>query len=66
MNTVRHACRPISLEELLSVTNEWVDAAMRLNERALRTMERLIRAQQRRAQSTPFTGPSAAQTVATS
>lgn len=49
MNTVRQACRPVSLEELLSVTTEWVDAAMRLNEQALRTMERLIRAQQRRA-----------------
>ena len=51
MNTVRQACRPVRLDELLSVTTEWVDAAMRLNERALRTMERLIRAQQRRAES---------------
>ncbi|MFT3806469.1 crotonase/enoyl-CoA hydratase family protein [Arenimonas sp.] len=49
MNTVRQACRPVSLEELLSVTTEWVDAAMRLSDGALRTMERLIRAQQRRA-----------------
>ena len=49
MNTVRQACRPVSLEELISVTSEWVDAAMRLNDGALRTMERLIRAQQRRA-----------------
>lgn len=51
MNTVRQACRPVSLDELLSVTTEWVDAAMRLNDRGLRTMERLIRAQQRRAES---------------
>jgi DSF synthase len=51
MNTVRQSCRPVSLEELLSVTTQWVDAAMRLNDRALRTMERLIRAQQRRAES---------------
>lgn len=49
MNAVRHACQPISLDELLAVTSEWVDAAMRLNERGLKTMERLIRAQQRRA-----------------
>jgi DSF synthase len=49
MNTVRQACRPVSLEELISVTTEWVDAAMRLNDSALRTMERLIRAQRRRA-----------------
>ena len=52
MNTVRHACRPVTLDELLAVTTEWVDAAMRLNDRGLRTMERLIRAQQRRAAST--------------
>jgi DSF synthase len=51
MNVVRQACKPVSLEELLSVTSEWVEAAMRLNERGLKTMERLIRAQQRRAQS---------------
>ncbi|HMB55820.1 MAG TPA: crotonase/enoyl-CoA hydratase family protein [Arenimonas sp.] len=49
MNVVRQACKPVSLDELLSVTTEWVEAAMRLNERALHTMERLIRAQQRRA-----------------
>lgn len=53
MNTVRHACKPVGLEELLTVTTEWVDAAMRLNDRGLRTMERLIRAQQRRADSVP-------------
>ncbi len=51
MNAVRQACRPVSLEELLAVTGEWVDAAMRLNERGLRTMERLIRAQDKRAAS---------------
>ena len=51
MNAVRHACKPVSLDQLLEVTTEWVDAAMRLNERALHTMERLIRAQQRRANS---------------
>lgn len=59
MNAVRHACQPISLEELLAVTSEWVDAAMRLNERGLKTMERLIRAQQRRAEQQPMTRMSA-------
>lgn len=49
MNTVRDACRPVSLDELLEVTNEWVDAAMRLSERGLKTMERLVRAQERLA-----------------
>ncbi|NUO74659.1 enoyl-CoA hydratase-related protein [Lysobacter sp. 5GHs7-4] len=51
MNTVRQACNPVTLDELLSVTTEWVDAAMRLNDRGLKTMERLVRAQQRRAES---------------
>jgi DSF synthase len=51
MNAVRQACKPVSLEELLAVTTEWVDAAMRLSERGLHTMERLIRAQQRRAEN---------------
>lgn len=53
MNTVRQACRPVSLDELLAVTTEWVDAAMRVDERGLKTMERLIRAQQRRVASDP-------------
>lgn len=48
MQTVRQACRPVSLDELLQVTGEWVDAAMRLDERGLRSMERLIRAQDKR------------------
>jgi DSF synthase len=54
MNAVRQASRPVTLDELLAVTSEWVDAAMRLNERGLRTMERLIRAQQRRAELQPL------------
>jgi DSF synthase len=49
MNVVRQSCRPVSLEELLAVTSEWVDAAMRLGDRGLHTMERLIRAQAKRA-----------------
>lgn len=49
MNAVRQACRPVSLDELLAVTTEWVDAAMRLGDRGLKTMERLVRAQQKRA-----------------
>jgi DSF synthase len=48
LNTVRNACAPISLDQLLSITSEWVDAAMRLNDRGLRNMERLISAQSRR------------------
>ena len=53
MNTVRATVAPVSLDELMSVTATWVDAAMRLGERGLSTMERLVRAQQRRAGSAP-------------
>lgn len=49
MNSVRAACSPVSLEQLLSVTTQWVEAAMRLDGRGLRTMDRLVRAQARRA-----------------
>ena len=59
MNTVRQACRPIHLDELLTVTTQWVDAAMRLSDRGLRTMERLIRAQRSRAESVPGLSASA-------
>jgi DSF synthase len=48
MNHVRDICHPVTLSELFAVTDIWVDAAMRLNERALQTMERLVRAQKRR------------------
>ena len=59
MNTVRQACRPIHLDELLTVTTQWVDAAMRLSDRGLRTMERLIRAQRMRAETLPGLSASA-------
>lgn len=49
LNSIRQACDPVSLDELLAVTTQWVDAAMRLGDRGLRSMERLVRAQQKRA-----------------
>jgi DSF synthase len=56
MNTVRRLCNPVTLDELLAVTDAWVDAAMRLNERALSTMERLVRAQRKRNGGSRFDG----------
>jgi DSF synthase len=53
MNTVRATVAPVSLDELMRVTGTWVDAAMRLGERGLQTMERLVRAQKRRAGELP-------------
>lgn len=41
---------PLSYEELLRVVTIWVDAALRLSERDIRMMDRLVRAQTRNAQ----------------
>ncbi|MFC4820456.1 crotonase/enoyl-CoA hydratase family protein [Dokdonella ginsengisoli] len=48
MNRVREICRPISLNELMQVTEVWVDTAIQLGDKSLRTMERLVRAQEKR------------------
>jgi DSF synthase len=48
MNRVRALCEPVSFEELMTITEIWVDTAMQLGEKSLRIMERLVRAQLRR------------------
>ena len=48
MDRVREICQPISLNELMQVTEAWVDTALKLGEKSLRTMERLVRAQEKR------------------
>ena len=44
---VRRDFEAVTKEELLHITNVWVEAAMHLSERDLRMMDRLIRAQER-------------------
>jgi DSF synthase len=44
---VRREIEPITLDELMRVVGIWADAALRLTERDLRLMERLVRAQDR-------------------
>jgi DSF synthase len=44
----RHAV-PITYESLMEIVNQWVDSAMTLTDRDLRLMERLARAQARKA-----------------
>ncbi|UYB50553.1 crotonase/enoyl-CoA hydratase family protein [Xanthomonas sp. AM6] len=51
MNAMRNVVQPIRREELVAVTGIWVDAALALGEKSLRTMDRLVRAQTRRAQA---------------
>lgn len=51
MNAVRQIGKPVSLEELMGITEVWVDTALGLGDKGLRTMERIVRAQHRRAES---------------
>lgn len=49
MNAARAIAQPVSYDELLEITKVWVDSALVLGDRSLRTMDRLIKAQTRRA-----------------
>ena len=48
MHRVRSMSQPVSIEELMTITEIWVDTALQLGDKSLRTMERLVRAQYRR------------------
>ncbi|WP_226468324.1 crotonase/enoyl-CoA hydratase family protein [Luteimonas panaciterrae] len=52
MNTVRNIARPVGYDELMGITEVWVDTALALTERSLRMMERIVRAQSRRNETT--------------
>jgi DSF synthase len=49
----RQHFNPISYDELMNITKIWVEAALRLDERDLKLMNRLVRAQLKRVQSAP-------------
>ena len=51
VHRVRHLVQPVTREELDAVTNTWVDAALRLDDRDLKMMSRIVRAQMRRMES---------------
>ncbi|WP_242107618.1 crotonase/enoyl-CoA hydratase family protein [Luteimonas aquatica] len=51
LHRVRETVSPITHDELVRVAEIWVDAAMQLGEKQLRTMERLVRAQSRRQEN---------------
>lgn len=48
MHRVRDMAQPVTLQEMMDITEVWVDTALRLGDKSLRTMERLVRAQYRR------------------
>jgi DSF synthase len=62
LSRVRQRCQPVSYEELIDVTDIWVEAALGLDEADLRRMEHLVRAQSRRHARTQ--GPRRAALVA--
>jgi DSF synthase len=49
MHRVRMESQSVTLEEMMRITEIWVDTALQLGEKSLRTMERLVQAQVRRA-----------------
>lgn len=50
MNRVRGISHAVSYQELMDITQVWVDTALQLDEKSLRTMDRLVKAQLRRSQ----------------
>ena len=49
LNAVRGISQPVGYDELLGITEVWVDTALALDERSLRTMDRIVKAQARRS-----------------
>ncbi|MET0131553.1 MAG: crotonase/enoyl-CoA hydratase family protein [Stenotrophomonas chelatiphaga] len=53
MRQVREVSGMVPLHEMMRITEIWVDTAMQLGEKSLRTMDRLVRAQGRRNSDKP-------------
>lgn len=51
---IRQRYQPIDYQELLDITEQWVDTALQLKEKDLRTMERLAHSQMRRLVQSPI------------
>jgi DSF synthase len=49
MNAVRQISQTVSYQELLDITKVWVETALALGDKSLRTMDRLVKAQTRRS-----------------
>lgn len=54
----REISQPVSYDELVRITELWVDAALRLESRDVRMMERLVSRQTSKAATAPVAGPS--------
>lgn len=51
MNAARRIAQHVPLQELMAITEVWVDAALALDDKSLRMMDRLVRAQTLRARN---------------
>ena len=51
INRAKQRVNPLTIEELNDITEIWVDAALRLDERNLKVMDRLVRAQNSKVSS---------------
>jgi hypothetical protein len=58
VHRARQFIHPVTRQELDGIVGLWVDAALRLGERDLRMMNRLVRAQMRRMEARPAGGGS--------
>ncbi|MGY0559441.1 MULTISPECIES: crotonase/enoyl-CoA hydratase family protein [unclassified Luteimonas] len=48
LNAVRNIAQPVGYDELMGITEVWVDTALTLSDRSLKTMDRIVKAQTRR------------------
>lgn len=51
LNACRNLAQPVKYDELMAITEVWVDTALTLGERSLKMMDRIVKAQERRATS---------------
>jgi DSF synthase len=58
LQKARHRFNPVTYQEMMDITNIWVDAALQLNEKDLKVMDRFLRSQQKlfgkNAKAQPF------------
>jgi DSF synthase len=47
LNAARSIAQPVGYDELMGITEVWVDTALALNDKSLRTMDRIVSAQRR-------------------
>lgn len=51
LNSARAIAQPVGYDELMGITEVWVDTALALGDKSLRTMDRIVKAQERLANS---------------